>query len=69
LWAHTSAVYIDAGGKKSDVQVGSAALFVRDIEDSMVWVKTKGRFYTDTQRAEVVDLFEQGLDVYKGLAR
>jgi len=42
---------------------------VRDIEDSMVWVKTKGRFYTDTQRAEVVDLFGQGLDVYKGLSR
>ena len=69
LWAHTSAVYIDAGGKKSDAQAASAALFVRDIEDSMVWVKTKGRFYTDSQRAEVVDLFGQGLDVYKGLAR
>ncbi|HIF12246.1 MAG TPA: hypothetical protein EYQ82_04415 [Dehalococcoidia bacterium] len=69
LWAHTSAVYIDTGGKKSDAQAASAALFVRDIEDSMAWVKTKGRFYTDAQRAEVVDLFGQGLDVYKGLAR
>jgi hypothetical protein len=69
LWAHTSAVYIDAGGKKSDVQAASAALFVEDIETSMDWVRSKGRFYTDVQRAEVVDLFGQGLDVYKGLTR
>jgi|TARA_B100001964_G_scaffold227864_3_gene278324 hypothetical protein len=69
LWAHTSAVYIDAGGAKSDVQAASAALFVQDIEASMDWVRTKGRFYTDAQRADVVDLFGQGLDVYKDLAR
>ncbi|MDA1256896.1 MAG: CehA/McbA family metallohydrolase [Chloroflexi bacterium] len=68
LWAHTSAVYIDAGGKKPDKQAESAKLFVRDIEASMTWVKTKGRFYTDAQRTEVVDLFRQGLEVYRGLA-
>lgn len=69
LWAHTSAVYIDAGGKKSDAQAASAALFVSDIEKSMDWVRAKGRFYTDAQRAEVVDLFGQGLEVYRGLTR
>ena len=67
LWAHTSPVYIDAGGKKPAIQAESAALFVRDIEESMAWVRTKGRFYTDAQRAEVVDLFRQGQDVYRGL--
>ncbi|MCH7907406.1 MAG: carboxypeptidase regulatory-like domain-containing protein [Chloroflexi bacterium] len=67
LWAHTSPVYIDAGGRKPDARAEAAALFVRDIEESMAWVKTKGRFYTDAQRAEVVDLFRQGQDVYRGL--
>ncbi|MCH7594593.1 MAG: CehA/McbA family metallohydrolase, partial [Chloroflexi bacterium] len=69
LWAHTSPVYIDAGGKKPAIQAESAALFVRDIEESMAWVKTKGRFYTDAQRAEVVDLFRQGQDVYRSLTK
>jgi hypothetical protein len=30
-------------------------------------VKTKGRFYNDAQRKEVVDLFKQGQDWYRNL--
>jgi hypothetical protein len=68
LWAHTSPVYVDAGGATPGEQAESAAWFVQNIEESMAWVRAKGRFYTDAQRAEVVDLFRQGLEVYKGLA-
>ncbi|MEE8362955.1 MAG: CehA/McbA family metallohydrolase [Dehalococcoidia bacterium] len=68
LWAHTSPVYVDAGGAAPGEQAESAAWFVQNIEESMAWVRAKGRFYTDAQRAEVVDLFRQGLEVYKGLA-
>jgi len=68
LWAHTSPVYVDTGGKKSDVRFRSAAVFVQDIEDSMDWVRAKGRFYTDAQRLEVLELFRQGLEVYRRLA-
>ena len=45
----------------------SAAYFTDRIGEGIQWVKTKGRFYTDGQRKEVVDLFKQGQELYRNL--
>ena len=41
--------------------------FTDRIGEGISWVKTKGRFYNDGQRKEIVDLFKQGQDWYKKL--
>ena len=67
LWAHTSPVYIAGTGVKSTASAQSAIYFVDRIDEGIKWVKTKGRFYSDAQRKEVVDLFKQGQDWYSNL--
>ncbi|MDA1228910.1 MAG: CehA/McbA family metallohydrolase [Chloroflexi bacterium] len=64
VFAHTSPVYVNAG-RGSDEKKAAAAWFDNRIETSLEWVRAKGRFYTDQQRQEVVDLFRQGQQVYK----
>ena len=64
MFAHTSPVYVTVardGPHKSE----AAASFVDAIETSMEWVRKKGKFYTDTQRNEVIDLFREGQDRYR----
>jgi hypothetical protein len=67
LWAHTSPVYIAGTGVTAAASAQSASYFVDRIDEGIKWVKTKGRFYTDAQRKEVVDLFKQGQDYYSNL--
>ena len=43
------------------------ASFTDAIEGSLEWVRAKGRFYTDGQRQEVVDLFREGQEVYRAI--
>ena len=64
MFAHTSPVYVTVGRDglhKSE----AASSFVDAIETSMEWVRKKGKFYTDTQRNEVIDLFREGQDRYR----
>ena len=67
IWAHTSPVYLTGTGQQSEASVESATYFTDRIGEGINWVKTKGRFYTDAQRKEVVDLFKQGQDWYRNL--
>jgi hypothetical protein len=67
IWAHTSPVYLRGTGAQSEASVESATFFTDQIGEGINWVKTKGRFYTDGQRNEVVDLFKQGQDWYRNL--
>jgi hypothetical protein len=67
IWAHTSPVYIDAGRSRGHAGAESAAWFVDAIDQSLDWVRAKGRFYSDAQRKEVQDLFRQGQEYYKRL--
>ena len=67
IFAHTSPVYLRAGvdgPEKKD----AADWLDGQIERSLDWVRTRGRFYTDAQRREVVDLFRQGQEVYRSIA-
>ena len=67
LWAHTSPVYIAGTGVTAAASAQSASYFVDRIDEGIEWVKTKGRFYSDAQRKEVVDLFKRGQDYYSNL--
>ena len=66
VFAHTSPIYVKTG-KDSEEKKAAAAWFDDSIEKSLEWVKAKGRFYTDQQRQEVVDLFQQGRQVYRDM--
>ena len=69
IWAHTSPVYVDAGGIEPPERAADAAWFVGQLDESLSWVGSGAKFYTDAQRKEVVDLFRQGQDLYRKLAR
>ena len=66
IFAHTSPVYVTTG-RDSTEKHEAATWFDDAIERSLEWVNTKGRFYTDNQRQEVVDLFREGQKVYRGM--
>lgn len=68
IFAHTSPVYIKTGVDAPELQT-SAQWFDEHIERSLEWVTKKGKFYTDVQRREVVDLFRRGQQVYKNLSQ
>jgi hypothetical protein len=66
LFAHTSPVYITVG-RDGPHKSEAATTFVQAIDTSLEWVRKKGRFYTDTQRNEVIDLFREGQDQYRAM--
>lgn len=68
IWAHTSPVYVDTGGIAPPQRSVSAERFVRDIDQSIAWLDSEGKFHTDKQRSEVFDLFRQAQDLYRKLA-
>ena len=50
-------------------QKEAARWFDQAIERSLEWVRTKGKYYSDSQRREIVDLFRQGQQVYKAMLK
>lgn len=66
VFAHTSPIYVKTG-LASQEKRNAAASFNDAIEGSLEWVRAKGRFYTDGQRQEVVDLFREGQEVYRAM--
>ena len=68
MFAHTSPVYVHCGVDGPE-RAHAARYFVDSIEDSLRWVRTKGKFYNDNQRREVLDLFREGQQVYRAMLR
>ncbi len=68
VYAHTSPVYVKAGMDAPEKKA-AARWFDDSIERSLEWVRARGRFYTDKQRKEVVDLFREGQKVYRAMLR
>ena len=68
IFAHTSPVYLKAGVDGPEKKE-AAGRFDDEIERSLEWVRARGRFYTDAQRREVIDLFREGQKVYRSIAR
>lgn len=67
LWSHTSPVYLDTGGTPPPERSRDARWFVEQIDESLSWIGSGAKFYTDAQRKEVADLFAQGRDAYTRL--
>jgi hypothetical protein len=66
--SHTSPVYVNAGIDGSHKREAAAG-FDGAIQRSLEWAHKKGRFYTDRQRQEVVDLFKEGQAIYREMGR
>ena len=66
IWAHTSPVYLKTGAASPE-RAEAARWFDDHIDKSLDWVTKKGKFYTDSQRKEVLDLFKQGQAVYRAM--
>jgi hypothetical protein len=66
VYAHTSPIYV-VTGRSSPEQPQAATFFDRAIDEALGWVNQRAKFRNDTQRREVIALFEEGQAVYKGL--
>ena len=63
VFAHTSPVYVETGAPSAE-RAESARMFADGIDRDIDRIMTRGRFYNDVQRREIVDLFRQGRQVY-----
>jgi len=66
IYAHTSPLYAMTGIRSEEEKL-AAARFDRAISQALEKIERLGRFQTDKQRQEVLNLFRQGQAVYRGL--
>ncbi len=69
IWAHSSPIYLQGAGKPPSSQAQAAKFFVDRIDEATEWISKKGKFYTDTQRNEVLELHKAGQDFYRNLLK
>lgn len=77
LWAHTSPVYLRARpgagtagpAAPSAAARAAAAHFLEDLDRSLLWLRTRGKFHYPEQRDRMVGLFGQARERYAALAR
>jgi hypothetical protein len=67
LWAHTSPIHL-RGAAAPAIRRADAASFAADIDRSIAWISTVGRFDAEAQRARILELFGEGRRIYEGLA-
>ena len=63
VFAHTSPIYVRTG-VPSPERAAAARLFSDGIDRDLDRIRLKGRFYNDSQRREIEDLYRQGQRVY-----
>jgi len=66
IYAHTSPVYVTTGVPSAEGKA-AAAQFDRSISEALERVSQHGRFQNDEQRKEVLALFREGREAYRGL--
>jgi hypothetical protein len=74
LWAHTSPVYLRARSSASPTPIGphtrrAAARFVEDLDRSLSWIRTRGKYHSVAQRDRMLELFTSSKDRFTSLAR
>lgn len=67
-WAHTSPVYVHAGGRDNATRA-SAQFFVSQIERSLEWIDRKARFDDGAHRQRMQQLFRDGRESFLRLAQ
>jgi hypothetical protein len=68
LFAHTSPVRLQAG-HLPPARAASAAFFVKSLAKAADWVRLSGKFNTERQQSELLDLFKAARAAYQQLAR
>jgi hypothetical protein len=63
LMAHTSPIYISVDGGPTQ-SPDDAEVLMRSIDGSIEWVRTRARYMEESQRQEVIDLYERARRVY-----
>ena len=67
IFAHTSPIYIEVPGRP----IGSpeaAAYFARQCEDAIEWARTKAKVLDESQRQEMIALYEEARKIYLDMA-
>ena len=63
IFAHTSPVWLQVANP-SVTRSSSAAFFTQSLDKAMDWVRTRGNYDNERQKAEVLDLFEAARAAY-----
>jgi len=69
IWAHTSPLYISTGKDKFLEKIVSAKHFIKKIDESLEWIEKKGKFYSDKQRKEILNLHQEASNLYKKMVK
>lgn len=67
IFAHTSPIYVEVPGRP----IGSpeaAAYFAKKCEDAIEWAKTKANVLDESQRQEMIALYEEARKIYLDMA-
>ena len=67
IFAHTSPIYIDVPGRP----IGSpeaATYFAEQCEDAIEWARTKAKLLDESQRDEMIAIYEKALQIYLDMA-
>lgn|GEM_PF-190692 len=73
LWAHTSPVYLRSRPPVGSAMPGpaaraAAARFTEDLDRSLKWLRTRGKFHFPEQRERMVSLFREARERYGQVA-
>ena len=63
LMAHTSPIYVQAGDEPTRSSE-DAAFFLEWVDEALRWVKTEAKVSQESQRQEMIDIFEKARQVY-----
>jgi hypothetical protein len=69
LFAHTSPVYLSGEHPSGAARQASAECLMQAIDDSLRWIKQRGRFDDHEQRETTRGLFLEAREIYEELAR
>ncbi|MDP7020612.1 MAG: CehA/McbA family metallohydrolase [Pirellulaceae bacterium] len=64
LFAHTSPIYVEIGGK-TIFRPSIAKEMIGEMTDAMATIKEKGVFANDDERSSVLDVYERGIDTLR----
>lgn len=67
VFAHTSPIYVEVPGRP----IGSpeaAAYFAKQCEDAIEWARTKAKLLEESQRQEMIALYEEARKIYLDMA-
>ena len=63
LMAHTSPIYVEVGGEPTRSSE-DAVFFLKWVDEALRWVKTEAKVSVESQRQEMIEIFEAARQVY-----